>query len=72
MNARLIRELVDSRVRPAQPGGTLSVDRTPSGAMLRVSRPAALNRYDWASGTNVVGALYARTRYGSARYTAVN
>lgn len=68
MNAKLMREVIDARVRPGQAGGTLTVDRLPSRQALIGSRSEAGNRYDWTEMVNVVGALYRRTRYGTSRY----
>jgi len=64
----LVRELVDASVRPGQPGGSLAVSRAPLVPLLTVSRPVAANRYDWAGGSSIQGALYGRGRYGSDRY----
>ena len=68
MDAKLMRQVIDARVRPGQAGGTLTVDRLPSGQAITSSRPEAGNRYDWTEMTNRVGALYGRTRYSTSRY----
>ena len=68
MDAKLMRQVIDARVRPGQVGGSLTVDRVPSQQALTGSRPEAGNRYDWTEMVNCVGALYGRTRYSASRY----
>ena len=71
MDIALVRELVDSRTRPGQPGGSLTVDRVPSMQMLTRSRPVGSNRFDWATVTDLRAALYRRGSYGTSRYLSV-
>lgn len=63
-----LRELIERTVRPGQQGGSLTVDRVPSAAMLQPQGHAGGNRYDQPSGEAVTYALYGRGRYGAGRY----
>jgi len=67
----LVRELVDLRTRPGQPGGSLTVDRAPAMQMLTHSRPVSGNRFDWTTMTEFPAALYRRGSYGTSRYLSV-
>ena len=64
----VLRELVESTVRPGQRGGSTTVDRMPSAGALAPRGHAAGNRYDWLAGASVIYGVYGRARYGAARY----
>ena len=68
MDAEHVREEIDRRVRPAQPGGSTTVDRMPMQAVLRPGTQVGAMRWDWTAGEVRTYAMYGRGRYGSARY----
>ena len=70
MDVALLRELVDASIRPGQPRGSLTVNRLPVMQLLAGSRPLSCNRYDWATQSDLRGALYGRARYDASRYLA--
>jgi len=63
-----MRELIERTVRPGQRGGSLTVDRMPSAAVLQPQGHASGNRYDWLAGETVSYVVYGRGRYGGGRY----
>lgn len=62
------RELIERMVRPGQRGGSLTVDRLPSAAVLRAQGHASGSRFDWLAGEAVTSAVYGRGKYGGGRY----
>ena len=68
MDVPVLRELVESTVRPGQRGGSTTVDRMPSAGALAPRGHAAGNRHDWQTGQTVTYGVYGRGRYDAARY----
>jgi len=68
MDAEQVREEIDRRVRPGQPGGSTTVDRMPMQAALRPGAQIGAMRWDWGAGEARVYAVYGRGKYGTGRY----
>ncbi len=71
MDANDLRELIDSRVRPGQPGASVVVHRSPAPRALAPTGHLGTNRWDWATQSNWAYGVYGRGRYGVARYRAI-
>lgn len=68
MDAEQVREEIDRRVRPGQPGASTTVDRMPVHAVLRPGAQVAATRWDWNAGEVRTYAVYGRGRYARGRY----
>ncbi len=68
MDMQQVREEIDRRARPGQPGGSTTVDRMPMRAALRPGGHVGAKRWDWSAGEVRSYALYSRGRYGAGRY----
>jgi hypothetical protein len=68
MDAEQVREEIDRRVRPGQPGGSTTADRMPMRAALKPGAQIGATRWDWGSGELRTYALYGRGKYATGRY----
>jgi hypothetical protein len=68
MDAEQVREEIDRRTRPGQPGGSTTVDRMPMRAALRPGAQIGSARWDWSADEERTYAMYGRGKYARGRY----